>query len=226
MSHTTIQQQKKPTTGFAQAIVLFTLLFLSLLAVAFMIRANPVYFHLLLLFTGWITWTFTEYCQHRFHSHPTATGHHTGLISVHQHHHHHPTQIKITSVQRVTLAVLSVAFICLSVRLGNYFTFFTGYFLGFTGYTFMHWFLHLKISAQIFPVLHRFHIHHHCKHPDKCFGVSVPWWDFLFKTVPGREDIISDRILTFYYKKIPGKKVNSRKEYSYGKKNKVYSSLK
>ena len=203
MQFTTIQQQKKSPVGFAQVIALFGFLFLSLLAIGFMIRTNPVYFHLLLLFTGWLAWTFTEYGQHRFHSHAAVSRRHTGLTAVHHHHHHHPTQIKITPAQRLTLAVLSVSFICLSIRLDNYFTLFTGYFLGFTGYTFMHWFLHLKISSRVFPVLHRFHIHHHCKHPDKCFGVSVPWWDLLFKTVPGEDDVISDRILTFYYKKMP-----------------------
>jgi sterol desaturase/sphingolipid hydroxylase (fatty acid hydroxylase superfamily) len=206
MNTVIIQQQKNQTVGFVQALAFFMLLFFLLLAPAVLIKTNRVYFHLLLLFNGWLTWTFTEYCQHRFHSHAVATRHQNGLITLHQYHHHHPTDIKISPLLRMTLFTLSVLFICLAIRLNNYFTLFAGYFLGFTGYTFMHWFLHIKVSARIFPVLHRFHIHHHCKYPDHCFGVSVPWWDQLFKTVPQKDAVISDRILTFYYKKVQMKK--------------------
>lgn len=201
MRNTNNHHHGKVSHAFIRAGIVFILFFIPLLLFAVIIRVYTIYFHLLLLFSGWFAWTFTEYCHHRFHSHATVIKREAGIMALHHYHHHHPGQIRITGLQRMILTVLSLAFVGLSIWLDNYFTLFAGYFLGFTGYTFMHWFLHSKASAQVFPVLHQFHIHHHCKHPDKCFGVSVPWWDYLFKTIPAQDDVISSRILTFYYKK-------------------------
>jgi len=46
-----------------------------------------------------------------------------------------------------------------------------------------------------------YHIVHHCKEPDTCFGSSTTWWDRVFGTTPHKTKGISERILAFYYKK-------------------------
>ncbi|MCW3117201.1 MAG: fatty acid hydroxylase, partial [Chitinophagaceae bacterium] len=94
----------------------------------------------------------------------------------------------------------SFVLVFLSVFLDNYFTLVDGFVTGFTCYSFMHIMLHMKWSGKLFPQLHEFHIHHHCKYPDKCFGITFTWWDHLFGTIPLKDAAITERIRAFYYK--------------------------
>ena len=66
----------------------------------------------------------------------------------------------------------------------------------------MHQFIHLKLAQKIFRKLVRYHIYHHCKYPNSCFGISVPWWDDLFNTVPPAPKI-TQRIIDFYFNGYP-----------------------
>ena len=83
--------------------------------------------------------------------------------------------------------------------LDNYFTLFLGFCIGFEMYLLIHRLIHLRFGQRIFKKLVRYHIYHHCKYTDTCFGVSVPWWDDLFKTVPAAPKI-TQRIVDFYFK--------------------------
>lgn len=170
-------------------------------AVAMIMRDNRTFYHLFLLLTGWLCWTFTEYCMHRFRDHGESYTDRAVHESLHHLHHRHPTELRITAIHRSILFVLCAMAISLAIWMNNFLTILPGFVLGITSYAFTHWFLHHKISAKIFPELHRFHIHHHCKHPDKCFGVTVTWWDHLFGTVPKEDTEITERVRTFYYKK-------------------------
>ncbi len=154
-----------------------------------------------LLFTGWLTWTFTEYMLHRFRDHGHGDHARNKTVQMHHYHHSHPTEIEISGKQRAGLLLLSVASLGISYWLQNYFTFIAGVVLGFTWFIFMHYLLHQKWSVKFFPLLHRNHIYHHCKFPDSCHGISVVWWDFLFRTIPKKNLPISEKILAFYYKK-------------------------
>jgi sterol desaturase/sphingolipid hydroxylase (fatty acid hydroxylase superfamily) len=188
-------------------ILLFLVLLLSpLIFIAGAIRENYFLFHLLLLLTGGLAWTGTEYYFHRFimHNNDHLIG--TAKVFNHTHHHTDPADIRVTTPHRIVMITGSIVFIALSVRLNNYFTLFCGYFVGFTVFCLMHVVLHHSWSKRLFPQLHRFHIHHHCKHPDKCFGVTLTWWDHLFDTIPENEKKISNRILEFYYKREKQKK--------------------
>lgn len=180
--------------------------FLSIIFPAMMILVlSRSYFPLLfqpgLLFTGWFTWTFAEYMLHRFGHHSQNKKKHTHSQELHQHHHTHPTEIKVTPGLRLFLFALSSTCLWLSFMLNNYFTFLCGIVCGIALFFFMHYILHHKWSAKFFPRLHRFHIYHHCKFPDRCHGISVHWWDYIFGTVPEKQPDISKKVLAFYYKK-------------------------
>lgn len=196
-----IKPKRNSSEELTRCIAWFVLLISPLPLTAQLINDNQTIFHLILFITGWCCWTFTEYCMHRFADHGEQYQRDDKPEKLHHHHHSHPTEIAISPLHRTVLLILCAALVSLAVWLDDYFTLFPGFVMGFTGYTFIHWFLHHKISARIFPELHRFHIHHHCKHPDKCFGVTLTWWDHLFGTVPMNEKKISNRILEFYYKK-------------------------
>lgn len=181
--------------------LLYMLVLLPLLIIDFsLLKSTPWLGCFLMLFTGWLTWTFVEYFNHRFRMH--GTGDPSKVIGYQRHilHHHHPTEIKITGTQRLLLFIGNVLLILLCIIYKNWIFLFTGFYSGFAIYSLMHWFLHRKLSAKIFPEVHEFHIHHHCKHPDKCFGVTVTWWDHMFDTIPHQQREITERIKKFYYK--------------------------
>lgn len=184
-----------------KSVLQFLLLLLPLLIIAFHIEStDPYVSYTLMLFSGWLTWTFIEYYNHRFRMHSNRD--HSKIIGyeLHMMHHHHPTEIKITATNRIFLFFGNIVLIFLCILFKNWIIVLTGIYTGFVIYTLMHWFLHQKVSAKLVPEVHQFHIHHHCKHPDKCFGVTVTWWDHLFDTIPHQQKEITERIKAFYYK--------------------------
>ncbi len=186
----------------SRSLLQFMLLLLPLIIIALTVKStHPYTSYALMLFSGWLTWTFIEYFNHRFRMH--SDGDHSKIIGYasHMSHHHHPTDIEITGIQRFLLLAGNIALLVLCFLYKNWVILFTGMYTGFVIYTMMHWFLHQKFSAKIFPGVHEFHIHHHCKHPDKCFGVTVTWWDHLFDTIPHQQKEVTERIKDFYYKK-------------------------
>jgi sterol desaturase/sphingolipid hydroxylase (fatty acid hydroxylase superfamily) len=81
----------------------------------------------------------------------------------------------------------------------NYLTMLAGMGWGLSVYLIMHRILHQKWSMKVFKRLSRYHIFHHCKFPNTCFGISVPWWDDFFRTIPPKQVKISPRIIAFYF---------------------------
>ena len=159
-----------------------------------------------LFFAGWISWTFFEYILHRFWMHDKDSVDDSPMAQRHHHHHTHPTEIKVTAVQRLVLILIVSALVIFSLWFMIYFLIVAGFVFGFAGYTLMHWVLHQRWSAKIFPRLNRHHIYHHCKFPNSCYGVSVCWWDLLFKTTPPGDPVLVQRIIDFYFGDVPKKK--------------------
>src|SRR5207302_343757 len=157
-----------------------------------------VLFHVLLLATGWLTWTFIEYVIHRFWMHHKTADHGRSISQGHQHHHHHPSELQVNTRQRIYMLMILIGSCLVAIWLHNYFTFITGICIGMLGYMHLHKFLHTRAADRFFKRLLRYHIYHHCKYPDTCFGVSTTLWDNMFGTVPPKETTISPRVLAFY----------------------------
>jgi len=155
-----------------------------------------------LFFTGWFIWTFAEYVMHRFWNHD-KNAENSPIVQKHNHHHTHPTEISISGKQRAMMLFISLALIGLSLCLNTYLMFIAGMWTGFFWFFLMHYFLHQKWSKKVFPRLVHYHVVHHCKEPDTCFGISVAWWDILFATTPKKNKEVSERILAFYYRREP-----------------------
>lgn len=177
----------------------FILLTSPILLATRLFEASPRVFFVLNFLIGWVAWTYLEYHLHRFWTHNKNGSSKEGDFLRHMHHHKHPTEITVTWVQRMVLSSISCVLLITSVAWNSYFTIFTGFVIGFSYSFFSHWILHQPWSRKFFPNLHRFHIHHHCKHPDKCFGFTTILWDLVFKTVPPKNAKISERIIQFYY---------------------------
>jgi len=184
------------------SILVCIVIIIPLITVAFLLRSNHILlFHFLLFCTGWIVWTWVEYNYHRFVLHTKTGGWKTSTSQTHRHHHTDPAQFETTLLHRVLLFIFSCVFIYIAYQLNNYFTLFSGLFWGWTAFCYIHYLLHIKWTKNYIPRHHEFHIAHHCKYTDKCFGVSVMWWDVLFGTVPKKNIPAGNKILNFYYKK-------------------------
>lgn len=166
--------------------------------IAAWISADAVFF-ILNLVTGILSWTYLEYHLHRFWTHKSNGAVKKHSLGRHMHHHKHPTEIKVTPLQRFLLIIFTSLFLAVAVILNNYFTIVAGFAGGFAYSFFSHWLLHQQWSASVCPNLHRFHIWHHCRYPDKCFGFSTVLWDLVFGTVPPKDTVISRKTLQFYY---------------------------
>src|SRR5258706_6569078 len=162
---------------------------------------NLPFFHLLLFFIGWLTYTFLEYIAHRFWMHDKEEKHPGKSLERHMHHHRHPAELKITVALRNKLVAGNIILIAIAFILNNYFTVFAGLYTGFVYYCFIHFVLHKPIAKKLFPRLQASHIHHHCKFPDRCFSTCVTWWDRLFNTGVSGKIKIPERVIQFYFGK-------------------------
>jgi len=72
-----------------------------------------------------------------------------------------------------------------------------GYLLGIVIYDELHYHLHSRRPGTRIGVwLRRIHMLHHFRHPDSHFGVSGPYWDYVFGTALKRSDDPGIRTLT------------------------------
>ena len=177
-----------------KCIMIFLVLFSMCIVSSEIFIENKAAYTSALFVAGWFLWTFTEYILHRFYMHG-----HGKAGNYHNYHHTHPTEIKVTPVQRALLLIIVAVIGIVAIRVHPYLMIFDGFIFGFAAYCCMHWVLHQSWSRKLFPRLHRFHIYHHCKFPDSCYGVTVSWWDLIFRTVPPAEAKLSNKVVTFYY---------------------------
>ena len=65
---------------------------------------------------------------------------------------------------------------------------FSGFIFGYLWYDVGHYaFHHFNIKSGYLKYVRKQHMRHHGSTPDKRFGVSNPFWDFVFGTMPKEE---------------------------------------
>jgi len=185
-----------------KCIAIFFLIMVSYGTASFFATANVWAIGVELFVGGWLFWTFIEYIVHRFWMHDTPVQSAKAVADYHMVHHRQPTEMDITTLHRFLVWGLVAALLILSIYFTIYLMPLAGFVFGFTCYTNMHWVLHQSWSLKIFPRLHRFHLYHHCKYPNSCYGVTVLWWDLLFKTTPPNEPVLLKRVTDFYFGKV------------------------
>lgn len=156
-------------------------------------------FHTLLFTCGWLIWTWIEYHVHRFVMHPRSGKWKTATSQSHQHHHRQPSELEVTLLYRILLFLLNCGLFYVAYRLNNFFTLFAGFSWGAAAFCYIHYLLHQSWTKTFMSRHHEFHIYHHCKYTDRCFGVSVIWWDHLFFTAPPKKVSLGEPIIDFYY---------------------------
>jgi sterol desaturase/sphingolipid hydroxylase (fatty acid hydroxylase superfamily) len=156
----------------------------------------PFYIALALV-AGWVVWTFTEYIMHRFifHYHPKTEQLKKFFFTVHGVHHAQPmckTRLVMPPVMSIPLSVLFFALFYLVVaRLfaapAWFYPVFAGFLIGYIIYDMMHYTLHHSKSRNAYVQMCRYqHMQHHGNCPNMRFGVTFPFWDHIFHTMPER----------------------------------------
>jgi dihydroceramide fatty acyl 2-hydroxylase len=137
---------------------------------------------------GYFVWTLTEYWLHRvvFHFEP-ADGLGARLHWImHGVHHDHPNDPKrLVMPPSVSVPLATVFALGFAAVLGApaWMPFTSGFLAGYLIYDMTHFYVHHhKPSTAVGRKLRELHMRHHFQDDTTGFGVSVPWWDYVFGT--------------------------------------------
>ncbi len=161
--------------------------------------ALPALTTLGLFVAGYAFWTLCEYVFHRwvFHTEfPGAFGEriHFLLHGVHHVHPSDPLRLVMPLLMSVPLMTLGYVLISAVVPAPYSFVVIGGFLFGYVLYDEIHFHLHhRKPRTKVEQTLRRLHLLHHFRDPLRGYGVSAPYWDYVFGTGYARDDRPGDR---------------------------------
>jgi sterol desaturase/sphingolipid hydroxylase (fatty acid hydroxylase superfamily) len=144
---------------------------------------------------GYLFWTLTEYWMHRivFHFEPEdGIGARLHWI-IHGVHHDHPNDpMRLVMPPSVSVPLALGFYALFVVVLGSAVApaFGAGFLAGYLIYDMTHYHVHHhKPRTRAGRRLRELHMRHHFQDDTRGFGVSAPWWDFVFRTAPTRRSV-------------------------------------
>lgn len=215
--------ETKPPLPFKTCIVLMTSIFVTLLIFNQIFSSLVFVSFVLLFFTGWLFWTFTEYFIHRFLMHELILPNSKDSLFNHQKHHQSPQDLKVKSIHRITFLLIFLIVFILSIASGGYTPILSGYIFGFTSYNFLHYLLHQPFGKYILPKVQRAHILHHYHRPNHGYSFSTTFWDWLFRTQPPKKDKVTAAMLNKFFLENPTNLFNSKNQQNRETKSKIYT---
>jgi dihydroceramide fatty acyl 2-hydroxylase len=144
----------------------------------------------LALIAGWVFWTLTEYWMHRlvFHFEPErglGARLHWIIHGVHHDHPNDPLRLVMPPSVSVPLALLFYGLFVVMLGSTTAPAFAAGFLAGYLGYDMIHYHVHHHLPrTRLGRRLREQHMRHHFQDDTRGFGVSAPWWDFVFGTAP------------------------------------------
>lgn len=153
---------------------------------------------LFLLLAGFILFTLLEYLIHRFGYHSeNYLDEGAWQYKVHGYHHEHPRdsdRLALPFLLAIVVAGLIFA-LCFYLMRAQAYYFFPGFLLGYALYLWVHYLVHTRPKPNnVFGILWTHHHLHHYKYQDKAYGVSSPFWDMVFGTMPPKYRGSSSRV--------------------------------
>ena len=137
---------------------------------------------------GYVFWTLTEYWMHRvvFHFEPEAgIGARLHWI-IHGVHHDHPNDpMRLVMPPSVSVPLAIVFYVLFRVVLGGDIApaFGAGFLFGYLLYDMTHYHVHHhKPRTRLGKRMRELHMRHHFQDDTRGFGVSAPFWDYVFRT--------------------------------------------
>lgn len=137
---------------------------------------------------GVFLWTLMEYLIHRFSFHFTPHGR-VGVVLaylIHGVHHAYPEDHRrwITPPSlSFPIAVVLYAVASLAIARTTLDPLAAGVAVGYVLYDLMHYWLHRgRMTSRLGRFLRSYHMQHHYSSPERRYGVSTPFWDYVFRT--------------------------------------------
>lgn len=176
-------------THTAVPVSLFSLLAIALLYYALAEQNMAILTTTVLFIAGFLFFTLLEYLAHRyfFHMLPTNKVKEKLQYAVHGIHHEFPKdKDRLAMPPFVALAYAFTFYLFFRLILGELvFAFLPGILIGYATYLSVHFFVHAYQPPKNFlKVLWVHHGIHHYKDHTVAFGVSSPFWDYVFRTMP------------------------------------------
>ena len=139
---------------------------------------------------GWLFWTLTEYWMHRlvFHFEPDeglGARLHWIIHGVHHDHPNDPMRLVMPPSVSVPLAAAFFGLFALGVGTPSAFPLAAGFLSGYLVYDMLHFHLHHHVPrSRAGRWLRELHMRHHFQDDSRGYGISAPFWDHVFRTVP------------------------------------------
>jgi dihydroceramide fatty acyl 2-hydroxylase len=136
---------------------------------------------------GYLFWTLTEYWMHRvvFHFEPEegiGAKLHWIIHGVHHDHPNDPLRLVMPPSVSVPLAALFCAAFVLILGSSGWLLG-VGFLLGYLIYDMTHFYVHhYKPKTRAGKLVRELHMRHHFQDHTRGFGVSAPFWDYVFRT--------------------------------------------
>jgi dihydroceramide fatty acyl 2-hydroxylase len=140
-------------------------------------------------------WTLTEYWLHRlvFHWQPNFRGGDRLHFIIHVIHHDHPNDaLRLVMPPAASLPLAAVFFGAYVLIFGTpaAYPLFAGLIIGYLFYDYTHYHLHHHTpKTNIGKRLREQHMRHHFQDHHYGFGVTSPFWDAVFRTMPRRRRV-------------------------------------
>jgi dihydroceramide fatty acyl 2-hydroxylase len=141
-----------------------------------------------LVAAGWLFWTLMEYWIHRivFHFEPESGPGARFHWIIHGVHHDHPNDpLRLVMPPSVSVPLAAAFYggfvLVLGSAAGNVFA--AGFLLGYLVYDMTHYYLHhFKPKTRFGRLMRELHMRHHFQDDTRGFGISAPFWDYIFGT--------------------------------------------
>jgi len=141
-----------------------------------------------LIVSGYLFWTLTEYWLHRlvFHFEPEegiGARLHWIIHGVHHDHPNDPLRLVMPPSVSVPLASLFCALFALVLGTPAAWVFGAGFLAGYLAYDMTHYYVHHHAPrSRLGKLVRELHMRHHFQDHTRGFGVSAPFWDYVFGT--------------------------------------------
>ncbi len=181
--------EKLTRTHIAIPLVIFTMISASLIYYGISNELISAIQAPLLFISGLLTFTLIEYIMHRFvfHLSPRTEKQEKFAYTVHGVHHDYPKdKDRLAMPPPLSLLLSFLFFLFYQLIMGDLvYGFLPGFLMGYAAYLWVHYMVHaFKPPQNAFKVLWIHHGLHHYKDQHNAFGVSSPFWDVIFGTMP------------------------------------------
>jgi dihydroceramide fatty acyl 2-hydroxylase len=137
---------------------------------------------------GYLIWTLIEYFGHRYLFHYEFPGKFGARIHflIHGVHHVYPNDpLRLVMPALLSAPIMLIAYAVVRILFGLPlgYPILMGFIVGYLVYDMAHYYVHhAEPRTRIGLALRRLHLLHHFRDPARGFGVSAPYWDYVFKT--------------------------------------------